>query len=738
MLAVLALGLPAAGAQHAAAPILPGDTLHGDIPTPGDEDDLSIYLPGGSVFSAQALPEPGSTILPDLELDDPNGDPVFLDLVKTPGPGGVGVRLRNLPIGVFDGGTYVFRVIAGQGSSGKYAFLCTAKLPKKFSGTPTIGQTAFGGLSFEAPAGSKLKYAVKPVTPYATITMHPLVAPDATEIPLSSFTGHGIALDQDGTWSLDVNNTGSQPAEVSIAVTLTIPPSRRVLYLSPSGFGPPPKVKTITPKRVLDDRPAPGVVISGSGFDPAATVLLEKTGQTSIVPTNVVIAPAGDSITADFDVVQAPPGGWKIVVRNPSGGPGSGTLVVQAAGSVILPAGARAATEVWWLDFDRHEFKTDLAAMGLGSSNPSVAQLAEGAVKSYVVYWLRLAFLLDAQKGKQAAGSVPVSFCIDAPPYTVGTPGAGYDRLSIGGIAGPTDPSTNPNYPWGNGPLDVGNASYDDIGPSGVVVVNPDLGVKTAALVPTTINSIAGYYNAIKPLLDQPLDGSDTRYFLAGFSPVDAADGARYRDIAAAVNAAGREIAGTIAHFVARAMGTADGGSPLSSVPAKVGEYATIPSFSFSQSEINAMTTAANRTGLPGRLKTLRANWFPYRECSGYLLPNATSTVTYSFNFVIGGGRPDRGPTDLQFAGVAGGIPIGYNVLGVTGGVMGNTPLRNQDQSLNGGVFRFAVRMKDSGSGAVLVFGHRINLLVDLLDPSLSPAEIVYGAQLNLLTVNAP
>ena len=79
-LAAAALSLLAAAAaaraDNAAATLLPGDTLHGDIQTPGERDVLSVYLPGGSRFSLDALAEKGSAILPDVEMYEPDGDPV--------------------------------------------------------------------------------------------------------------------------------------------------------------------------------------------------------------------------------------------------------------------------------------------------------------------------------------------------------------------------------------------------------------------------------------------------------------------------------------------------------------------------------------------------------------------------------------------------------------------------------------------------------------------------------------
>ncbi len=328
---------------------------------------------------------------------------------------------------------------------------------------------------------------------------------------------------------------------------------------------------------------------------------------------------------------------------------------------------------------------------------------------------------------------MPVSFCISAPPYTVGSAGTEYDRLAVGGTAAGGDTSSNPNYAWGDGPYDAGNASFDDVGPVDGVAASASLGVRTGALLPP---GAGPYHDAVQPLRSIPLGGDDGKYFSASFSPASAAEGLRYRDISRAVNAVGREIGATLAHFVGRSMGVADSGSGLSVVPTLPGEFFAQAVFGFSGAEIDALTLHALKAGLPGKAKTLRANWFPYRDGSGYLLPDCTSTNAYAINFVIAGGRPDHLDTDLQFTG-AGSLPLGITFL-ATGGLSGTAPLRYPDFSLDGGVFRFLVRLKDKVSGEVNISGHRLNLLVDLSDPGLSPAEVTYGAQLNSQTVSTP
>jgi hypothetical protein len=730
LLVLLALGLPSARAENASAPLLAGDRLHGNVLTPGDGDLLSLYLPAGTLFSVDLLAEKDSAILPGLVATDPADEVMDLTAFTLPGPGGIGLKVRNASAGPA-GGTFSFLASGTAATSGKYSFRLTAKMPRKTFGNLSVPAGMQGEFTFDAPAGSKLAWSVKPPKgvlpdPFTVSLRDPALAVSS----LGALSGKKRLLDQDGTWALLVDNAGGTGETLEIVATLTLPKtSKRELFLSPTGFGPAPKVKTATPKKVLDDRVAEGVAVTGEGFDPAALVRLEKKGQEPIEAANLVIADTGH-FTADFDVVGVADGGWKIVVENPSGGRGSLSFTVQSAGSVKLPPGIRTETEAWWLDFDEPAFRADLTTIGLGSSSPDTAALAEAAVKSYALYWLRLSFGLDPATGKPIEGSVPVSFGLLEAPATVGAPGTAYNRLLIGGTAAGGDPSTNPNYAWGDGPLDTGNLAYDDIGAA------QGAGVRTGALLPTLAGSVGGYYLALKPLLDTPLTLADLKYFFRNFNPASEAEGTRYRDISAAVNAAGKEIAGTIAHFVGRAMGVADAGPGLSMVPTKVGEFATLATFGFTPAETAALT-AAVRAGIPGKARTLQATWFGLRETVGYLLPDATTTKAYQKAFQVAGGRPDLAPGDLEFQGIAGSIPAGFMVTG-SGVLQGTAPLRYIDNSLVGGVYRFLVRARDKGMGESILFSHRLNLLVDVNNVSLSPTEVFYGGQLNTMTVNTP
>jgi len=85
-----------------------------------------------------------------------------------------------------------------------------------------------------------------------------------------------------------------------------------------------PAPTSATPPAASNSGPV-GLTISGSGFvvgPPASTVLLRRTGESDIPGTGVVVSSAA-SMTATFDLTDAAPGAWSVVVTNPDGGTGS-------------------------------------------------------------------------------------------------------------------------------------------------------------------------------------------------------------------------------------------------------------------------------------------------------------------------------------------------------------------------------------------------------------------------------
>src|SRR3954447_283564 len=82
-------------------------------------------------------------------------------------------------------------------------------------------------------------------------------------------------------------------------------------------------VTNINPTSGTNDAVLTGVTVSGSNFDPAATVLLRRTGLADIPGTNVVAT--ASSLTANFDLTDVGPGDYQVLVTNPPASTHPGT-----------------------------------------------------------------------------------------------------------------------------------------------------------------------------------------------------------------------------------------------------------------------------------------------------------------------------------------------------------------------------------------------------------------------------
>ncbi|MHC4923324.1 MAG: hypothetical protein ACYTG4_04510, partial [Planctomycetota bacterium] len=390
------------------------------------------------------------------------------------------------------------------------------------------------------------------------------------------------------------------------------------------------------------------------------------------------------------------------------------------------PKGIDSDAEVWWLDFDEEQFLEDLASIGLGSTSSSVSEDVAETVKNYALFWARTAMDQTGRKGTIKGDAVEVSFVLDEPPGSVGAPGTTYNRLRIGGGAVEGDQSSNPNYPWGNGPDDAGNATVDDISRDGG---SGDWGIFTRSLVLGNGNGSANWVTALAPLLAQPLTAGDGDFFRTQPDVSSDAEALRYKDVVNAINAVGKEIGGMIAHFVARAMGLETGVSGLSRVPTQVGEFADLMSWGFSSVERGQLNTNVTPSNLPGSSGTLNANWMSLIGAAAFRMPNATTTVSYEEFFDIVGGRPDLVDDDLVFTGAAGVLPAGI-FLTSDGGIQGIAPLKIQG-FIYCGEFLFAVRVRDSVTDDTIVIAHELILLADEDNPALAPGEQQQAATKN-------
>jgi PKD repeat protein len=106
-----------------------------------------------------------------------------------------------------------------------------------------------------------------------------------------------------GNWDVAVTNTDSQTGALEDGFFVRYPAAPVIAGISPS-HGANDGVFTISD-------------ISGTGFQPGATVNLTMSGQDTIPGTNVVVTPT--QISADFDLNGKQTGWWNVVVTNDDG-----------------------------------------------------------------------------------------------------------------------------------------------------------------------------------------------------------------------------------------------------------------------------------------------------------------------------------------------------------------------------------------------------------------------------------
>jgi hypothetical protein len=88
---------------------------------------------------------------------------------------------------------------------------------------------------------------------------------------------------------------------------------------------PPPVISSINPTFGLNSGVVSITNLAGSGFTSGATVVLAKSGQTSISGTSVSVVSA-TQITCNFDITSKSTGNWNVIVTNPNPDSQSSTL----------------------------------------------------------------------------------------------------------------------------------------------------------------------------------------------------------------------------------------------------------------------------------------------------------------------------------------------------------------------------------------------------------------------------
>jgi sulfopyruvate decarboxylase TPP-binding subunit len=139
------------------------------------------------------------------------------------------------------------------------------------------------------------------------------------------------------------------------------------LVLGPPAFAAPNPI-SVSPSSVANDG-SKSLTITGSGFVSGATVKLKKTGQTDIAGTGVTVGLGGLQITGTFNVTNAAPGTWNVVVTNPDSSSGT------CADCLTITAGAPTVTSA------------NPNSRGQGATSQSIAitgtNFAQGATASF-------------------------------------------------------------------------------------------------------------------------------------------------------------------------------------------------------------------------------------------------------------------------------------------------------------------------------------------------------------------
>jgi len=182
--------------------------------------------------------------------------------------------------------------------------------PPSGKNNEVIGITNLAGSNFMIGATVQL---VKENETNITTINGPIVEP--TKI-LCFFDLNAKAV---GTWDVVVTNTDGQYSVLPGGFTLFYPQS--------------PTVSGIAPSAGQNDAPITITAITGTGFQPGATVALLKGGETDI-PGTVILVSNSTSIGCSFDITGAVTGSWDVKVTNSDGQ----SSILPAAFTVQNPA----------------------------------------------------------------------------------------------------------------------------------------------------------------------------------------------------------------------------------------------------------------------------------------------------------------------------------------------------------------------------------------------------------------
>ncbi len=296
---------------HRGVPVVSGDKVTGEITPAGDRDSYVLDLSEGGTLSLKATAAKGATLLPAIEVLDPDGDALSL-AAFTKGGGTAKPQLKSLPLA--STGLHAV-VLSGSGSTtGAYTLSFTVKHPAKVkaagNGVPDGGTLDFG---FTGDDGALLTFKAK-VKSGPGLASVAVLDPEGTAVPGAAplvstkgatTQGKSIPLGQGfGRYALRLAGAagGATLVDLQVAVkfakpaksTFTLLPDPRLASLSPSS-GAAASTVTLTGTDFRagmrawfgEAEAAPVNVVNGTtatvaapgGFDTALTVPVDVTVQ---------------------------------------------------------------------------------------------------------------------------------------------------------------------------------------------------------------------------------------------------------------------------------------------------------------------------------------------------------------------------------------------------------------------------------------------------------------------------
>jgi len=172
----------------------------------------------------------------------------------------------------------------------------TSITPKTGTNDGIIGVIDLAGANFRDNATVQLMKAGKP---NITAMGIPIVESETRILCFFNLTGAAV-----GAWDVVVTNDDGQPDTLPGAFTIFYPAA--------------PQVSGIDPPAGMNNMVVPITNLSGTGFEPGASVTLVKDGQANITGTEVFVAGPGQ-ITCNLNLTGAAVGLWDIFVANDDG-----------------------------------------------------------------------------------------------------------------------------------------------------------------------------------------------------------------------------------------------------------------------------------------------------------------------------------------------------------------------------------------------------------------------------------